>query len=64
MRTLPRGQSTFIFNHILDIVTYSPGMSYLAPSTSSLQSTETIGQGAVGSEPQERYAYQPVNSYG
>jgi hypothetical protein len=41
---------TFVFNHISEssilnnkLNTYSLGMSYLAPSTSSLQSTKTTG---------------------
>jgi hypothetical protein len=37
--------------------TYSPSMSYLEPSPSSLQSKEIIGQGAVSGESQrQRYA--------
>jgi hypothetical protein len=51
--------------------TYSPTMSYLAPSTSSFQSTERISQGAVSSESQlqkyaslSSYACQRVNKHG
>ncbi|KAF8472943.1 hypothetical protein DFH94DRAFT_764761 [Russula ochroleuca] len=46
---------------------YSPGMSYLASSTSSLQSTGTIGQGAIRGKSQwQRYAsfsYRLVNKH-
>ena len=64
MLTLSQGQSTFVFNLIPNTVTHPPMMSYFAPSTSSLQSTERIGQCAVDSERQERYAYRPMGSHG
>ena len=51
--------------------THSPNMSYLAPSTSSFQFTERIGQGAVSNETQQQryvslsiYTCQRVNKHG
>ena len=62
---------TFVFNHISEPSilnnkpnTYSLGMSYLAPSTSSLHSTETTRQGAIGGESQpQRYALFSGSAY-
>ena len=52
-----QGQPTLVFNHIPPLLHHFPGMSHLAPSTSSLQSTERIGQGSIRGESKwPRYA--------
>jgi hypothetical protein len=52
-------------HHLHQYSTYSPSMSYLAPSTSS-QSKEKIGQGALSGESQlerQRYCMLPYTVY-
>jgi hypothetical protein len=52
LRRRTESKPTFTFNHIICtdslLNTYSPSMSYLALSTSSLQCKEKIGQGSNG----------------
>jgi hypothetical protein len=55
LRGRTRGKPTSIFNHIIYVDTqYSPSMSYLEPSTSSLQSKEIIGRGTMSSRSQRQ----------
>ena len=62
------GPTSVITTSLPLLADYSPAMSYLAPSTSSLQTAERIGQGTTNGEAQPPrfasfscYTYWPVN---